>query len=64
MLKKTLESPLDIKEKEIVHAKENQPWIFTGGTDAKAKTLILRPSDVNSWLTVKDPDAGKDWGQV
>ena len=40
-------------------AKENQPWIFTGGTDAKAKTLILRPSDVNSWLTVKDPDAGK-----
>ena len=23
----------------------------------------LRPSDVQSWLTGKDPDAGKDCGQ-
>ena len=26
-------------------------------------TLILWPPDVKSWLTGKDPDAGKDWGQ-
>ena len=37
----------------------NQPWIFTGRTDAKA--IILRPPDVKSWLIVKDPDARKDW---
>ena len=39
-------------------------WIFIGRTDAKVEPLILRPPDVKSWLTGKDPDAGKDWGQV
>ena len=29
----------------------------------EAETPILRPPDVESWLTGKDPDAGKDWGQ-
>ena len=38
-----------------------KPWIFTGRTDAEA--LILWPPDVKSWLTGKDPDAGKDWRQ-
>ena len=41
----------------------NQPWIFTGRTDAKAEAPILWPSDVKSWLTGKDPDAGKNWSQ-
>ena len=27
------------------------------------KAPILWPPDANSWLTGKDPDAGKDWGQ-
>ena len=31
--------------------------------DAKAETLVLWPPRVKSWLTGKDPDAGKDWGQ-
>ena len=39
----------------------NQPRIFTGRTDAG--TLILLPADEKSWLTGKDPEAGKDWGQ-
>ena len=40
-----------------------QPWIFVGRTDAdpEAEALILWPSDANTQLTGKDPDAGKDW---
>ena len=41
----------------------NQPWIFTGRTDAEAEAPILWPPDAKSWFTGKDPDAGKDWGQ-
>ena len=63
MLEKTLESPLDWKEIKPVNPKGNQFWIFIGRTDAEAETLVLWPLDVKSWLTVKDPDAGKDWRQ-
>ena len=31
---------------------------------AEAEAAILWPPDVKSWLTGKDPDAGKDWGQA
>ena len=37
----------------------NQPWIFTGRTEAP----ILWLPDAKSWFTGKDPDAGKGWGQ-
>ena len=37
--------------------------MFTGKTDAEAETPILWPPDVKSWLTGKDPGAGKDCGQ-
>ena len=63
MLEKTLESPLDCKEIQPVHSKGDQSWVFIGRTDAKAETPILWPSHVKSWLTGKDPDAGRDWGQ-
>ena len=43
--------------------KGNQPSIFIGRTDAEAEASILWPQDVKSWLTRKDPDAGKDWRQ-
>ena len=43
VLVKTLESPLDCKEIQPVHPKENQSWIFIGRTDAEAETPILRP---------------------
>ena len=40
VLEKTLESPLDCKEIQPIHPKGNQSWIFTGRTDAEAKTPI------------------------
>ena len=61
VFKKMLESPLDCKEIQLVHPQGNQSWVFTGKTDVEAETPILRPSDVKSWPTWKDPDAGKDW---
>ena len=63
VLEKTLESPLDCKEIQLVHSKGDQSWVFIGRTDAKAETPILWSPDVKSWLIWKDPDAGKDWGQ-
>ena len=41
----------------------NQPWKFTGRTDAEAEAPIVWPPDTKSWLNGKDPGAGKDWGQ-
>ena len=58
---KTLESPLDFKEIKAVNPKENQSWIFTGGTDVEAP--ILWPPDAKNWVIRKDPDVGKDWRQ-
>ena len=60
---RVLESPLDSKEIKPVQPKGNQPWIFTGRTDAEAEAPILRPPDAKSWLIGKDPDAAKDWRQ-
>ena len=60
---KTLESPLDCKEIRPVSLKGNQSWLLFGRTDAEAEALLLWPSDANSWLIGKDPDAGKDLRQ-
>ena len=60
VLERTPESPLDCKEIQPVHPKGNQSWIFTGRTDAEVETSIVWPPDAKSWLTGKDPDAGKD----
>ena len=62
VLEKTLESPLNCKEIQAVHPKD-QSWLFIGRTDVEVETSILWPPDVKSWLIGKDPDAGKDWGQ-
>ena len=62
VLEKTLESPLDCKEIQLVHPKD-ESWVFIGRTDVEAETPILWPSDAKSWLILKDCDAGKDWGQ-
>ena len=56
-------SPLDSKEIKPVNPKGNQSWIFIGRTDAEAEAPILWPLDVKIWLTGKDPDAVRDWGQ-
>ena len=65
MLEKTLENPVDCKEIKPVNPKGNQSWIFIGRTDADAKAEAPRlwQPDAKSWLTGKDPDAGKDWNQ-
>jgi len=62
VLEKILESPLDSKEIKPVNPKGNQPWIFIRRIVAEAKTPVLGPPDGKSWLTDKDPDAGKDEG--
>ena len=41
VLEKTLESPLDCKETQLVHPKGDQSWIFIGRTDAEAETPML-----------------------
>ena len=61
VLEKTLENPLDCKDRQPVHPKGDQSWVFIGRTDAGAETPILWPPDAKSWLIWKDPDAGKDW---
>ena len=62
VLEETLESPLDSKEIKPVNLKGDQPWIFTGRTDAEAEAPIFWSSYVNRWLIGEVPDAGKDWG--
>ena len=57
-----LESPLDCKEIQPVHPKD-QSWVFFGRNDAKAETRVLWPPHAKSWLIGKDSDAGRDWGQ-
>jgi len=56
---------ISMQSEEIkpIHLKGNQPWIFTGMTDAETEVPILWPPDAKSWFTEKDPDAGKDGGQ-
>ena len=41
VLEKTLESPLDCKEIQLVYPKGNQSWVFIGKTDIEAETQIL-----------------------
>ena len=57
------QSPLDCKKMQSVHPKRDQSWVFIGRTDAEAETPVLWPPHAKSWLTGKDLDAGKDWGQ-
>ena len=55
VLQKTIESPLDCKEIQPVHPKENQSWILIGMTDAEAEAPILWPPDANNWHIWKRP---------
>ena len=61
VLEKTLESPLDCKEINLVNPNGNQSWIFLGRTDAEAEAQLFWPPNGKNWLIRKDPDAGKDW---
>ena len=46
-----------------VNLKGNQPWILIERINAKAEVPVFWSPDVNTWLTRKVPDAGKDWKQ-
>ena len=61
VLEKTLESPLDCKEIQPDHPKD-QSWVFIESF-IKTETPILWPPDVKSWLIGKDPDAGNIEGR-
>ena len=61
--RRLLRVPLDCKEIQAVHSKGDQSWVLFGRTDVEAETPVLWPPDAKSWLILKGPDAGKDWGQ-
>ena len=54
VLEKTLESPVDCREIQPVHAEGDPCWVFIGRTDGEAETPILWPPDGQSqsvlWL--------------
>ena len=58
VLEKTLESPLDCKEIQPVHPKEDQSWVFIGRTDAEAETPILWPPHAKTYSLEKTPMLG------
>ena len=60
---KTFESLWDRKKIKPLNTKENQPWIFTGRTDAEAEAPILWTPDVKSQLFEKTLILGKMEGQ-
>ena len=54
---------LDCKGIQLVHPKADQSWVFIGRTDVEAEPPMLWPPHVKSCVIIKDPNAGKDWGQ-
>ena len=63
VLEKTLESPLDFKEIQLVYSKGDQSRVFFGRNDAKTETPVPWPPHAKCWLTGKHSDAGRDLGQ-
>ena len=63
VLEKILRSPLDRRKIKSVNPKGNKPWMCIGSTFAEAEAPILWLPDVKSWITGKDPKAGKYWRQ-
>ena len=62
VLEKTLESPLDCKEIQLVILKEISPEYSLEGLMLKLKLRYFgHLMWMKHWLTGKDPDAGKDW---
>ena len=60
VLQKTPESPLDSKE---INLKGDQPWIFTGRTDAEAETPVFWSSDATADSLEKSLMLGKIEGR-
>ena len=71
VLEKTLESPLDCKEIQLVHPKGNESWAFIGRTDVEAEApvnfghLMQRTDSLEKtwcWERVKVGGEGDDGG--
>ena len=58
------ENDLDNKKIKSVNPKGNQPWIFTGQTDAEAEAPMLLPQDPKSLLIGKYLMLGKIEGRA
>ena len=63
VLEKTLESALDCKEIQPVHAKGDQSWVFIGRTDVEAETpklwpLMRRTDSMEKTLILGKTEAG------
>ena len=55
VLEKTLDTPLDCKEVQLVHSKGHQSWDFFGRNDAKAETPVLWATsweELTHWKTL------------
>ena len=61
--RRLLRVPWTARRSNWFNSKGNQSWMFIGRTNVEAETPIFCPPYAKSWLTWKDPDAGKDWGQ-
>ena len=60
--KRLLKVPWTARSNQSI-LKEINPEYSLPRTDAEAEDPILWSPDLKSWLTGKDPDAGKDWRQ-
>ena len=64
VLEKTLESPLGLQRNQTSPSYRNLNLnIHWKDWWAQAEAPILWPPEVKSWLTGKDPNAGRDWGR-
>ena len=67
VLEKTLESPLDCKETQPVHAKGDQSWVFIGRTDIENSNnfghLILRADSFEKTLMLGKIEGRKRRGR-
>ena len=55
--------PLGLQGDQPGHLKGDQSWVLIGRTDAEAETPVVWLPHAKSWLTGKDPVAGRDLGQ-
>ena len=61
VLEKTLRVPWTARRSNQSILKEISPEYLLEGLMLKLKLPIFWPPDAKSWLTGKDPDAGKNW---
>ena len=67
VLEKSLESPLDCKEIQLVHSKGDQSWVFIGRTDVKLKLqyfghLMRRTDLLEKTLMLGEIEGGRRRG--